>query len=680
MKRIELMKKRRVLKEYLISYISVALLVLVITGLAGNLVYSREVYKTEVNNDQEKLRTAGNALQKQINVLEKMALRISMDSKFLPAYFRRGVSYELEMMAKLKSYENYLPFDYEHYLYYPQMDAVYSGKAKYSLGQFFNYVYPTYQVDILRAMERDKLTCAADNEVAIIVFKNDIIRTPMQLLAIVPIKTLTHYVSSVSGIPEENMMLKLEGLSTAHEDEYNYRMDVGYGISILMMGNREWPLGKMISKIAPILMAVALICLMMAVYLSYRHYMPIHKLISYYVPEGQEYVDEFEVIDRRIAGIISENVESREKLQEITKLLEENQTALHKHLLVQLLYEGYDPSMREVLENVQIYLPGEYTALLLIDGIDRTEQCISFNEIERLGTIETAVFYVLPEKQKKTYVLVNALDRAGISFGIDLLQSHLHGSPRIYIVHICDSLENISQLGGFYCGEELGGEETVQNSSEDERIRDIINEIEGGNEKEAISYVQEIEMEMEIVSSTPQAIVEKRVELASGLWQMAAEHNQSVAKEQIANAILNTNTREEYMASVISAIRVLCHMSTADQKNRGEQRIEAIMKYIAEHLKEWELSLESVANEFRVSSRVVSADIKRKTGLNYIEYVKAERMKLACKLLLETEDSVMEIGNAVGYINISYFIRVFKEHTGMTPTIYRNTATALEQK
>lgn len=52
------------------------------------------------------------------------------------------------------------------------------------------------------------------------------------------------------------------------------------------------------------------------------------------------------------------------------------------------------------------------------------------------------------------------------------------------------------------------------------------------------------------------------------------------------------------------------------------------------------------------------------------EYVKNYRIKMACQMLTQTNDSVTEISEACG-MNISYFCKLIREETGLTPLAYR---------
>jgi AraC-like DNA-binding protein len=50
-----------------------------------------------------------------------------------------------------------------------------------------------------------------------------------------------------------------------------------------------------------------------------------------------------------------------------------------------------------------------------------------------------------------------------------------------------------------------------------------------------------------------------------------------------------------------------------------------------------------------------------------------ERTIVLIKFLLENSNkSIQEISNELNFPNQSFFTRYFKQHTGMTPTAYRN--------
>ena len=54
-----------------------------------------------------------------------------------------------------------------------------------------------------------------------------------------------------------------------------------------------------------------------------------------------------------------------------------------------------------------------------------------------------------------------------------------------------------------------------------------------------------------------------------------------------------------------------------------------------------------------------------------MQYIVSLRINAAKGYLENTNKSIGEISNAVGYENALYFSRLFKKYTGMTPTGYK---------
>lgn len=97
---------------------------------------------------------------------------------------------------------------------------------------------------------------------------------------------------------------------------------------------------------------------------------------------------------------------------------------------------------------------------------------------------------------------------------------------------------------------------------------------------------------------------------------------------------------------------------------------EQAMKWIEDRYAE-DFRLERLADELHLSKFYLSRLFQRETGGSLSEYVLARRMKQACRLLETTSLSVERIAEAVGYPNVSSFIRVFKKRLGETPLRYR---------
>lgn len=84
-----------------------------------------------------------------------------------------------------------------------------------------------------------------------------------------------------------------------------------------------------------------------------------------------------------------------------------------------------------------------------------------------------------------------------------------------------------------------------------------------------------------------------------------------------------------------------------------------------------EFCLPRLAQVAGLSDYHFSRLFKRATGLSPSQYFIRLRMARARHLLLETDQSVIEIGMEVGYSSPSHFSQVFRREVGVTPSAYR---------
>jgi AraC-like DNA-binding protein len=73
-----------------------------------------------------------------------------------------------------------------------------------------------------------------------------------------------------------------------------------------------------------------------------------------------------------------------------------------------------------------------------------------------------------------------------------------------------------------------------------------------------------------------------------------------------------------------------------------------------------------------VSARTLRRKFSDKTGMTWERYLASARILRAMALLAESSDTVTKVSMAVGFDNLSSFIRAFRSYAGETPTAYRN--------
>lgn len=132
------------------------------------------------------------------------------------------------------------------------------------------------------------------------------------------------------------------------------------------------------------------------------------------------------------------------------------------------------------------------------------------------------------------------------------------------------------------------------------------------------------------------------------------------------------NLFEEHMTLKLCedlAIKI-CRMF--ENKTTSNQQINNIKKYIDENYKDPSMCLNKISDEFNISESYFSYLFKEETGINFSGYLGKVRMEHAWKLLVETDISISEIYNKVGYNNSHSFRRNFKKFSGFSPKEVRN--------
>lgn len=99
--------------------------------------------------------------------------------------------------------------------------------------------------------------------------------------------------------------------------------------------------------------------------------------------------------------------------------------------------------------------------------------------------------------------------------------------------------------------------------------------------------------------------------------------------------------------------------------------INEVLKYMGAHYEDPELSLDKTARNFYISYAYLSYLFSKEMNESFSHSLTLMRMEKAKQLILENKLKLADIALKCGYNNTSYFIKVFKRITGMTPYKYR---------
>lgn len=106
------------------------------------------------------------------------------------------------------------------------------------------------------------------------------------------------------------------------------------------------------------------------------------------------------------------------------------------------------------------------------------------------------------------------------------------------------------------------------------------------------------------------------------------------------------------------------------QKQIKHDEIQAVQDYIRKNYTK-KLTLDELAETANINKYYFIRLFKQKTGLSPIDYLIHVRLAEAEKLLTETNTSVTEISDQVGFHSPSHFSKTFKESNHITPSQFR---------
>ncbi|WP_240417250.1 helix-turn-helix domain-containing protein [Paenibacillus periandrae] len=102
--------------------------------------------------------------------------------------------------------------------------------------------------------------------------------------------------------------------------------------------------------------------------------------------------------------------------------------------------------------------------------------------------------------------------------------------------------------------------------------------------------------------------------------------------------------------------------------NRRE--IAEAQRYVKTHLSE-KISMEEMAARLQMNSTHFSRIFKKETGETFIEFVNKQKLEHAVELLENSNLCVEQIAGMLGYEHTSYFIKLFRAFSGMSPLEFR---------
>ena len=114
----------------------------------------------------------------------------------------------------------------------------------------------------------------------------------------------------------------------------------------------------------------------------------------------------------------------------------------------------------------------------------------------------------------------------------------------------------------------------------------------------------------------------------------------------------------------------VCSLEAPDKSNKNIDRIKDIVKYIETNYDK-PISIAEIAGVTGFSESHFMKFFKTIMGTSFVDYLNDYRLSMASRMLVSSDDNIIDIAAHCGYDNLSYFNRIFKKKYGITPSAYR---------
>lgn len=148
--------------------------------------------------------------------------------------------------------------------------------------------------------------------------------------------------------------------------------------------------------------------------------------------------------------------------------------------------------------------------------------------------------------------------------------------------------------------------------------------------------------------------------------------SQSAIKHLIRMAATGGSTlfleRPDALRLVLEILAVALPSHVEGSVPAAEVRVKQVQTRIEELMEQGRVDLGQLSAEVGMSPSALCRFYRDQTGESPYQYIRRKQMLVACQWLLESEWTIKEVAERLGFSSASNFIRSFKQIIGLTPT------------
>jgi AraC-like DNA-binding protein len=141
--------------------------------------------------------------------------------------------------------------------------------------------------------------------------------------------------------------------------------------------------------------------------------------------------------------------------------------------------------------------------------------------------------------------------------------------------------------------------------------------------------------------------------------------------EYLLTSVHNMLERRQLMKKAFSTGVANVDIDMFGLPKRDEEFLRKFDEIIIANLSNADLSNDLLARELCISESTLIRKIRKLLNTSTSSYIRIKRLNVAAQMLLDAGgNNVTDICYTVGFSNLSYFSKCFKEHFGCTPSDY----------
>ena len=391
--------------------------------------------------------------------------------------------------------------------------------------------------------------------------------------------------------------------------------------------------GHMLPLQILLLLSVLLMIFVFASYFAWKSFLPIKGMAEKYREsvsgtDEQEYKNILEELNYMMDAVLKNNMEINEQLADF-------------------LY-----TLAEQLELLNDFLQEKHVAVLCDAPLKAVYVLCSMDEEEQYE-----------ELKENVQEVVDSFER-NLKVGCGKVYSDLSKGAASYL----ESLDNVHKYAAAQKSLQTENTELIYSKS---NIYRICSEMALGNEE---GVIRAINSYVERLRSSNVSLLMQQYIFSNFISEVSktAFDNQIELEQSSVSLLVSARNLNGFLEAASVLVHDYCTKLKDKQEQIAHDEAYQVCAYIRKHFADYDLSMEKVAVDLGTTTAFVRKAVKEKTGNSYKDYLIYLRIEYAKGLLEKGKLTVAEVCEKVGYGNISYFIKVFRETTGMTPAVWRD--------